>query len=373
MPISTSDLEQLARSRGGTCVGPSSAEGSRAKYVWRCSKGHTWEARLDSVREGRWCRRCSTDRQKKTIEEMQALASKQGGRCLSPVYVNAFTKLRWECGQGHVFEASPHHIKRGRWCRICGNKRAIAERTMTMSEIQALATARKGKCLSESYTAGKNLKWQCEFGHVWEASSHSVKAGSWCPVCGHRRIWRKPQTLEKMRNIAHSLGGKCLSTSYENTDSKLQWECSEGHTWFARPAAVKRGHWCPECAGHQRLTIEDAQELARERGGECLSKEYHSSGGRLKWRCAEGHTWMGQYSNVASGRWCPECAAGLGERICRAHFEQMFGRDFPKARPDWLSGSWMPWGSAKPTYWACRWGDASPRRLPSSTRKGLGA
>jgi len=48
---------------------------------------------------------------------------------------------------------------------------------------------------------------------------------------------------------------------------------------------------------------------------------------------------MGQYNNMASGRWCPECSAGLAERICRAYFEQMFGRDFPKTRPDWLINS----------------------------------
>jgi hypothetical protein len=339
MTVNTFDVEQLARSRGGACLGISSTDSHGPKVVWRCSKGHTWEARLDSVRGGQWCRQCSTDRQKNTIEEMQALASKLGGKCLSPVYVNAFTKLRWECGQGHVFEASPHHIKRGRWCRICGNKRAIVERTMTMSEIQALATARKGKCLSESYTPGKNLEWQCEHGHVWEAELHNVKSRSWCPICGHRRSGKKPLSIEEMRDIACSHGGKCLSTSYQNTDSKLQWECSKGHTWLAIPSAVKKGHWCPECAGVKRLTIENAKELARTRGGECLSKEYHSSGGRLKWRCAEGHTWVGQYSNVAWGRWCPECAAGLGERICRAYFEQMFGRDFPKTRPDWLINS----------------------------------
>ena len=339
MTVNTSDLEQLALSRGGICVGPGSGEGKQAKYVWRCSAGHTWEARPDSVRGGSWCRRCNSASQKNTIEQMQALASKLGGRCLSPVYVDSHTKLKWQCAQGHVFEATPSHVKHRRWCRICGNKRAIAERTMTLSEIQALATARKGKCLSESYTAGKNLRWQCEHGHVWEASSHSVKAGSWCPVCGHLRSGKKRLSIEEMRDIAHSHGGKCLSTSYQNTDSKLQWECGKGHTWLAIPSAVKKGHWCPECAGVKRLTIENAEELARERGGECLSKEYHSSGGRLKWRCAEGHTWMGQYNNMASGGWCPECSAGLGERICRAYFEQMFGRDFAKARPGWLINS----------------------------------
>lgn len=340
MTITAFDLDRLARSRGGNCVGLSSGEGVRAKYIWRCSKGHTWEARLDSVEHGSWCRRCNSDSQKNTIEQMQALALTLGGKCLSSVYVDTFTKLIWQCGQGHTWEASPHHVKRGRWCRICGNKRAIAERTTNMREIQALAAARKGKCLSDSYVPGRTLKWQCEHGHVWEAELHNVKSRSWCPVCGHLRGGRlRRRSIEEMRDIAHSRGGKCLSTSYQNTDSKMQWECSEGHIWLAIPSAVKKGHWCPECAGVKKHEIEDAQELARSRGGECISEEYHSVNRHLKWRCSEGHTWVAQYANVASGRWCPECSAGLGERICRAHFEQMFGYYFPKSRPDWLTNS----------------------------------
>ena len=340
MTISKSDIKQLAHSRGGTCIGLSSGNGYLAKYVWRCSKGHTWEATFASVNSGSWCLQCSRDKQKNTIEEMQTLATKLGGKCLSPNYVNAHTKLKWQCLQGHHFEATPAHVKHGRWCRICGNKRAIAGRTTTISEIQALATARKGKCLSGSYTPGMKLKWQCEHSHIWEAELHNVKSGKWCPVCGHRRAGRKRRlSIEEMRNIAHSYGGRCLSTSYQNTDFKLQWECSEGHTWLAIPSSVKKGHWCAECAGNNRLRIEDAQALAHARGGECLSDEYHSNHDQLRWQCSEGHTWMAQYSNIASGNWCPECSVGIGERICRAYFEQMFVHDFPKTRPHWLVNS----------------------------------
>ena len=291
------------------------------------------------MRRGTWCPRCKYDKQKKTIEDMQSLASKLGGKCLSSIYVGARKRLKWECGQGHCFEATPSKVKLGRWCRICGNQRAQAARRTLMSRIQELAMARNGKCLSESYTPGQNLKWQCEHGHVWEADLHNVKFGKWCPVCGHRVLWRKPKSLEEMRSIAHSHGGKCLSTSYQNADSKMEWECKEGHTWFAISSAVKKGHWCPECAGNKRLTIEDAQELALSRGGKCLSVQYDSTHEHLKWQCSEGHTWMAQYANVNSGNWCPECSAGLGERICREYFQQMFSQDFPKARPEWLINS----------------------------------
>jgi hypothetical protein len=213
----------------------------------------------------------------------------------------------------------------------------MGSKKLTIQAMQQLADHRGGKCLSDTYLgADSKLTWQCANGHQWMATPYNVRRGTWCRVCGYQRNWRKPQSLEEMRRIAHSHGGNCLSTSYQNTESKLQWECSQGHTWSATPAAIKRSHWCPKCAGNKEHEIEDAQQLALGRGGDCLSKQYDSTHKQLKWRCVEGHTWMASYRSIARGSWCPECSAGLGERICRAYFEQMFVRGFPKARPDWL-------------------------------------
>jgi hypothetical protein len=32
------------------------------------------------------------------------------------------------------------------------------------------------------------------------------------------------------------------------------------------------------------------------------------------WRCAEGHEWMANPSNVRQGSWCPVCSLGLRRR-----------------------------------------------------------
>jgi hypothetical protein len=142
-----------------------------------------------------------------------------------------------------------------------------------------------------------------------------------------------------MQYLAASQGGKCLSTQFINVDSKLKWQCAEGHTWDALPSSVKKGHWCAKCAGNAKSSLEDAKAVARERGGQCLSLQYDSIHAKLKWQCAEGHVWFATLSNVNIGGWCPECSSGLGERICRTFFEQMFRNAFPKARPSWLINS----------------------------------
>ena len=117
----------------------------------------------------------------------------------------------------------------------------------------------------------------------------------------------KKLTIDEMRVIAQSHGGECISKEYINAKRKLRWECSEGHEWEATPSNVKRGHWCPHCAGNAKSTIEEMRIIAKSRGGECLSDKYVNSHTKLKWRCSEGHEWNAVPCSVKGGTWCPYC------------------------------------------------------------------
>ncbi|MEE9213965.1 MAG: hypothetical protein V3U54_04100 [Thermodesulfobacteriota bacterium] len=117
-----------------------------------------------------------------------------------------------------------------------------------------------------------------------------------------------------MQRIAKKHGGKCLSDSYINNRIPLLWECSKGHQWKAVPDSVKnQGSWCQKCFNRRRgksrrLTIEMMQEIAKQKGGECLSKRYKNARTRLKWRCAEGHVWKAVPDKIKNlGRWCRKC------------------------------------------------------------------
>jgi hypothetical protein len=265
---------------------------------------------------------------KLTIKDMQKVADKKGGRCLSATYVNNRTKLLWECTKGHQWQATPDHIKSGEWCPVC-----VGQVKGTIEGMQQIATQHGGKCLSKSYfDAMTKLRWQCEKGHQWEAIPHSIRRGSWCPVCnGNIRL-----TISEMHEIAKEYGGRCLSKNYINSHTKLLWQCAEGHQWEAAHSHIKNGQWCPYCAGNVRLTIADMQQIAEEREGVCLSSIYTNVATKLLWQCAEGHQWEAKPSDIKSGCWCPECSSGLGERICRAFFEQLFDKKFPRHHPKWL-------------------------------------
>jgi len=292
------DAQALAASHGGQCLS-TEYRNARTRMRWQCAQGHVWEATYNSIQQGSWCPECS-GKKKNTLEDAQALAALCGGRCLSTSYKDAHTRMFWQCDQGHVWEAQYTSIQQGSWCPQCaGTKRK------TLEDAQALAALRGGRCLSTSYKdAYTRMFWQCAQGHVWEAIYSSIQKGSWCPQCAGN----KKHTLEDAQVLAALRGGRCLSTEYRDTHTRMRWQCAKGHIWETSYNNIQRNTWCPECAGTKEKTLEDAQALAASRGGKCLSTEYRNSHTHMHWQCDWGHVWKARYSNILQGRWCPQCA-----------------------------------------------------------------
>lgn len=211
-----------------------------------------------------------------------------------------------------------------------------------LGEAQQLAQARGGTCLSTTAPrAVACVRWRCAVDHEWLAKLYAVRKGSWCRVCHYARI---TGTLEEARAVAQSRGGQCLSGSYRNKREPLLWLCAHGHEWAAAFQSVRAGTWCRVCfvtkAAGKHLTLKDglqqAQQLARDRGGQCLSEKYVSMVAPLEWQCANGHRWRAAFGDIRKGTWCPECGPGLRERLCRRVFEDLLGQPFPRVRPRWL-------------------------------------
>ena len=67
------------------------------------------------------CMNCASQRREQHAERLKALAEERGGRMLSAAYVDAGTPLRWECAFGHSWDALPDTVTR-RWCGECTRK-----------------------------------------------------------------------------------------------------------------------------------------------------------------------------------------------------------------------------------------------------------
>ncbi len=283
---------------------------------------------------------------KLSIEAMRWAAKQRGGSCLSDTYVNDVTKLKWQCGKGHIWDAKPGNVWYMKtWCPFCAGtnihrkRHSLDTHRLSIEEMRTLAKSRGGLCLSDNYVnCYTKLRWQCKKGHLWEATTRSVKhQGGWCPFCVLRhKTTRKPFagkfTIEDARQLAHSKGGKCLSQQYVNSEVKLTWQCATGHIWDAPYYKIRYENWCPVCAGTRRKSshnehtiihdkkyrtinttnksLNEMQQIARQNKGKCLSAFYINTHTELRWQCQDGHIWMASPRAIKfRQKWCPDCPA----------------------------------------------------------------
>lgn len=209
-------------------------------------------------------------------------------------------------------------------------------RSKMFRKCQQLAAEKGGSLESLTYlNAHKKLSWKCVNDHTFSASPSNVLYGKrWCPICAGRILTTEEsvkQEVAKKNGTIKSIPLKGLKST-----SHVEVVCQHGHLFSIRIGHLRAGHWCSRCGGSHPLRIEDMRSRAQERGGLCLSKKYISIKSKLLWECKFQHRFKATGNQVSSGKWCPTCSAGIGERICKEHFEQIFRKPFPKARPAWL-------------------------------------
>lgn len=420
------EMRALAKERGGRCLSDEYC-GAVKKLHWQCKGGHQWWADPHSVLRGSWCIICA-GYARKTITDMQEYAKSKVGLCVSAEYKNAMTPLLWQCMFGHQWWGKPNSVRsRDGWCPTCqGRRKTVAD----MQTVATSRGGRF--CSETYRGDARNHTWQCVEGHQWEATPNRILRGGWCPVCSKgvsertvrflfEKLFQRPfptlkpkwlinrrgarmeldgfcaelglafeyqgiqhfqfnkrfhndkeefirrveddrtkrelceehgvklivltheiplsdmenkifeectrlnvtvdttsnkiilnsahlrRNIERMQRWAQKRGGLCLSEAYIDAFTKLQWQCAKGHEWWAKPNSIQQGGWCAECAGTKRKSMNEMQRIAEAKGGKCLSSAYLNQGQRLLWECAERHQFEMPYKQVRVGQWCPVC------------------------------------------------------------------
>ena len=185
---------------------------------------------------------------------------------------------------------------------------------LSIQDAQEIARRNGGTCESTNYEGiHKPLLWRCGHGHRWSAPLSGLRhGGTWCPECGQERRAKAHRLgLDDAVELAKVRGGKCLSHDCSGSRDSLLWECKHGHQWRATLASLRYSRtWCPKCVKQSSaLSLHVARETALSRGGKCLSEEYQNTTLPLHWQCACGHQWKASLSSVKTQKtWCPKCA-----------------------------------------------------------------
>lgn len=266
-------LTQWDQERNASLEPGAVSSGSDRRVWWRCSQGHSWQARISArALMGRGCPYCAGQ---KVIPGQTDLATRrpdiaaqwhpERNGSLTPDHVMPGThqKYWWRCSEGHAWQAAPPTLISGSGCPYCSGKRTIPGQTDLATTHPALAAqwhpTKNSSIGPQQVSAGstKRVWWRCERGHDYPAQVFSRTAGTGCPYCAGRKAWPGFNDLATTHPALaaqwHPELNGALSPRQVTRGSHQQvwWRCGEGHVWktvvFARTR--ERSSGCPVCAG----------------------------------------------------------------------------------------------------------------------------
>ncbi|CAH1769218.1 2243_t:CDS:1 [Entrophospora sp. SA101] len=121
LKLSLNDACIIAKVRGGSCLSDKFING-KSPLLWRCAIGHEWNACFTSVvYKKTWCPYCAGfGGVRLTLEDTRKIACDRNGECLSKKFINANLPLLWRCSKGHEWNARFSIVKnQNSWCPFC--------------------------------------------------------------------------------------------------------------------------------------------------------------------------------------------------------------------------------------------------------------
>lgn len=200
---------------------------------------------------------------RKTIAYLQRIAKESDGKLLTAEYQGMSHEYLWRCKNQHEFLMTGKNAK-DRWCKACrpdikyksGVTRKYKNQYYSIEDVKEyVQNKHSGRCKSNEYiNARTKLLFTCSQNHEWAQTFDLILSGKWCPYCAGNA----KGTIEGMQEIAKSRKGKCLSSTYINSLTKLSWQCEKSHIWEASPSNIKAGSWCRICANAKRSNNQHA-------------------------------------------------------------------------------------------------------------------
>ena len=369
------DMQKIAKGMGGKCLS-NNYENNKVKLLWQCANGHQFLSKPNDVQQGHWCPECAKYERAKTIrdslENMQNLAAKWKGVCLSSDYKNSKTKLEWQCKYGHKFEIIPTKIKhREQWCPYCRSRligekicrayfEAIFDKKFRKYKPKDLLSIKETRLEFDGYNNELNLAFEYhgaqhyvpvkmfnrkrnfddqktvdayKTGYCMTHLIHFIevpytisyenmgkfiiqeaeKKGFKIPkekqhIDYHTFRIYKSELIEEMIEIAKEKKGNCLSKMYVDNLTLLSFKCQKGHIWKTTPKMIKKGHWCITCSGNVRKSLDDVQKIVELRKGKILEGNYINNRSKFLIKCEKSHVFSTNYHELKKGCWCPRCS-----------------------------------------------------------------
>ena len=229
------------------------------------------------------------------------------------VSIGSHKKVIWRCKKGHEWEAvvkSRTINKTG--CPYCSHNKVLAgfnDLATLLPDIAAEWSDRNYPLLPTQVTVFANRKawWKCkDCGREWNTLISTRSGGSKCPYCSGYIFSKGFNDLQTTHpEIASEWSEKNLPLKPDEVNAKSRknvwWKCRKcGNEWKSVINARVKGTVCPVCAerevlaGYNDLATTDSpllREWDYEQNKLKPTEVPRTSAKRAWWKCRHGHSW----------------------------------------------------------------------------------
>jgi hypothetical protein len=210
---------------------------------------------------------------------------------------------------------------------------------------------------TSKFTAGseKKVKWQCKYGHIWDAAINNRCKGRGCPFCSNKKILiGHNDLLTTHPEISAEAYEWDPTTTTFGSNKKFNWRCSQGHIWVAAVYS-RKGSGCAVCSGKQiDVGFNDLATtnpvLAAQADGWDPQKTTAYSNKKFGWKCELGHVWISKVADRSNGNGCPFCS---GCRVFVGFNDLATTNPVLAAQADGWDPTTLSAGSNKKMGWKC--------------------
>ena len=167
-----------------------------------------------------------------TYEKIKEIAESEGYILRSTEYINASTKLKMICPEGHECEISwSNFYSNNRRCRKCGIKKSAEKQKLTIEHIRKEFEKKGCVLLEKEYiNAHTPMNYICNNGHKHKITWSNFNSGQGCSKCRDERLREERQySQEFVFNTIKSFGYEIISKEYINAKTPLELKCPQGH------------------------------------------------------------------------------------------------------------------------------------------------
>lgn len=112
-----------------------------------------------------------------------------------------------------------------------------------------------------SYGSDREVWWQCEKGHPWQARISNRVHGTNCPICKGKKVLVGYNDLATvMPSLASEWhpdrnGALTPKDVTAGSNKKVWWQCKKGHPWETTISHRSAGERCPYCFGETKTSF----------------------------------------------------------------------------------------------------------------------